>query len=415
MSVARASVVLLGLGLAVTLGVWFSQQGRPWAAPVTVVFLWLALPLGWGTFMQEGPAYALALSALLPLLVRGGWSWGLALSAFIATMALSTKLTAAFGLVVPFVWLSQRSRPVAIAWGTAVAGLTLLASWILPGWSWATMLEAHWQPHVAESQAFTFSPVSYAHSWLVVALAAFALGRRWVHGAIAPVIPWTAAALLALLIHLIHRPFFFYYDLHLLTPLTVLGALGFMDILGLSRKKGPLLPSERLGVIAVVLAACIGWSWQRITQIATHRRLRSPVIASSPIVRDLNNLRSAGAHAFAISPIWTFSAKILQTPPELTVLSLKRKWSGTMPDERVVALIESNDVAAIVVSPRIQRIPVWSDLLSRFVATAQDGDDALYVRKDLNPQPLDLSEKNTAILRRLLTERETALQPRLKR
>ncbi|MHB1309463.1 MAG: hypothetical protein ACYC23_20515, partial [Limisphaerales bacterium] len=284
------------------------------------------------------------------------------------------------------------------------------------GWSWPTMLGAHWQSGVAEIQAYRFTAVGYAHSWLIVALAISALGRRWIEGGLAPLLPWVVAALSALLIHLLHRPFFEYYDLHLLTPVAALAALGVVDLWGWLRAGTRLWPWERRAVATVVLAACVGWGWQRIAQIADRRRLDSPVVASSTVVRELQALREAGHGAFAMNPLWTFSATMLQTPPELTILSLKRGWCGAMTSDRAAELVESNHVAGIVVSPRMQRTPAWSNLLSGFVATARAGEDVLYVRKDLNPKPLDLEEENVAVLRRLLREHNAAFlgQPGLK-
>lgn len=214
MTAARIAVVLMGLCVPVTLAVYFAKLGVRWAAVIAVLLLWVALPSEWGAFMQEGPAYAVALAAWLPLLLRGEGRTALGVSALIAALAVCVKLTAAFGLVVPFVWLCQRSWPKACVWGVLTVGLVAGASVALPGWSWSNMSAAHLQSGVAEIQHYRMNPIGYATSWLVCALAVFAVGNRYVTRRLSLLVPWLVAAVAALGIHLVHRPFFGYYAVH---------------------------------------------------------------------------------------------------------------------------------------------------------------------------------------------------------
>jgi len=401
MAAARSAAVLLGLGVPLTLAVYYSQLGIRGAAAIAVCLLWVALPSEWGAFMQEGPAYAVALAALLPLLLGGGGRAALGVSALIAALALCVKLTAAFGLVVPFVWLCQRSWPKAFVWGGLTVGLVAGASVVLPGWSWSNMSAAHLQSGVAEIQHYRMNPIGYATSWLICALAVLAVGHRYLTRNGAPLVPWLAAAGAALGIHLVHRPFFGYYAVHLLTPLAVLGAVGLVDLCGLLRA-GQLSRNERWAAIAGVVLACAGWGWQRTEQIyASHQR--SIAVDSSPVVEGLKALRRSGQTAFASSPRWTFAAGLLVTPPELTILSLKRGWSGQMSYPLAASLVASNHVGGIVVSPSLVNVPGWSNLLSGYAATARSEDVVLYVRKDLSPKPIEVDERAQTLrmLRRL--------------
>lgn len=402
MTVARLVVLLMGLCLPVTLAVCCSRMGVRWASVVAVILLWLALPAPWVSFMQEGPAYALALAALLPLLLWGHGRLALGVSALVAALALCVKLTAAFGLVVPFVWLWQRSWPKALGWGGLTVGGVAVASLFLPSWSWSTMGAAHLQSGIAEIRNYRLNPTTYAWNWLVCALALFAVGSRYLRRSWMPIAPWMVAAGVALGIHLVHRPFFGYYDVHLLTPLAVLGAVGMMDLCR-------LLSSERLSRLeqwaatAAVILACGLWGWQRTEQIYASYQ-RSIIVDTSPVVEGLKALRERGETVFSKSPKWTFASGMLVTPPELTILSLKRGWSGQMTYAQAAALVASNHVGGIVVSPQmVVQHSEWSNLLSGYAPTARAEDVVLYVRKDLNPKPIELDERGavTQMLRRM--------------
>lgn len=186
-----------------------------------------------------------------------------------------------------------------------------------------------------------------------------------------------------------------------MTPLAVLGAVGFVDLCGLIRA-GQLSRIERWAAIAGVVLACAGWGWQRTEQIYVSHQ-RSIAVDSSPVVEGLKALRQSGQTAFAASPRWTFAAGLLVTPPELTILSLKRAWSGQMSFPLAAELVASNHVGGIVVSPSLVKVPAWSNLLSGYAATARSDDVVLYVRKDLSPEPIEVDERAQTLrmLRRL--------------
>jgi hypothetical protein len=215
LTAARAGAVLMELALPVTLAVYWSKAGAKWVAAWAIIFLWLLLPFNYGSFMLEAPAYNLGLAALLPLTLRGhGWR-PICVSALIAALALSLKLTAAFALVVPFVWLWQRNWRRAFAWGMLAVVATILGSFLQPGWSWSKMAASHLDFSAEQIWSYRLDPLIYAQGWFVCALAVFAIANRYVTNQLAPIIPWLTAALAALFIHLVHRPFWSYYDIHL--------------------------------------------------------------------------------------------------------------------------------------------------------------------------------------------------------
>lgn len=390
--VGRVVVVLLGLVLPLTLAAYHSQMACRWATPVSVVLLWLATPHAWASFMQEAPAYALALAAWLPLLRRPNDRWALLLSTAIAALALSVKLTAAFGLVAPFVWLLQRSAARALRWGTGAVGLMIVSSWLLPGWSWSTMAVAHLQSGVEAVQKYRLQPSAYAHSWLVCGLALAAVAVSHVRNRLSVIVPWLSAAGVALLIHCVHHPYFRYYDLHLLAPLAVLGGIGFVEVwswLGTELRFHRARWPAAVGVLAVSGL----WAGQRISRSGADRQVAKQW-ASSPIVEQLASLRKAGETAFSMDPVWTFAAGLVQTPPELTVIPLKRIWSGQANDRFITAMLASNHVGGIVVSQALTQHPEWSNLLSGYAPTGRSGEELVFIRNDLNPKSIDLNEQS---------------------
>jgi hypothetical protein len=388
MNASRMAIVILGLLMPLVWSIYSCQLDRKWAGPIAVLLLWFAVPDYFAAFMLEAPAYSVGTAALLPLLICKQSRLTLLISAFIASLALLIKLTAAFALVVPFMWLLQRNWRYALGWGVGAVGLTFCASLVLPGWSWADMRASHlnfandqiWQYHLEGR--------TYAEAWFICLLAIFSVASRYVKGQLGPIVPWISAALAAILVHLLHRPFWHYYNVHLIAPLAVLAGVGLLD-LWRSLERASVSNLERTTLTGVASIVCLLWFWQRETQIADIQR-GSIIISKSPIVAKLRSLGESGHSAFSMSPLWTFTAGQVQTPPELTVLPLKRFWSGQISDAAIANMLASNRVDAIVLGQDALKEPAWTNLLSGYLPTAREGPAILFERRELNPKPIDL-------------------------
>jgi hypothetical protein len=316
-------------------------------------------------------------------------------SALIAALALSVKLTAALALVVPFLWLLQRAAKSAWIWGVSVLTLTVLGSILLPGWSWATMGASHLNFAAKEIWIYRFDPAVYVHGWLVSALAIFAIANRYVTNRLAPVVPWLCAALVALLIHLVHRPFWDYYMIHLMTPMAALAGVGVVDLWQELRTIAiPRL--ERKVIIAGSAALCIWWGLDRVAHVLAARN-QATVLATSPVTKELKSLGESGHTVFAMNPSWTFAAHQVQTPVELTVVPFKRIWSGQLTEVGIVGMLASNHVDAVVLSQATLKQSAWSNFLAGYCPTARDGPSILFVRRELNPKPIDLGKDNISV------------------
>ena len=404
-STGRMAVVLLGLALPLTLAVYYARIGIKWAVVIFIIFLWLAMPFYFASLLLEAPAYCIGITALLPLIMRGYGRLPLFFSVLLATLALSIKLTAAFALVVPFVWLMQRSRNRACIWGILILGLTFLNSLIQPGWSWSSMSKSHLDfasPHIQE---YGFHSLLYAQGWLVCLFAIFAISFRYVNNNSQQILPWCVAAAVALFIHLIHRPFWYYYGIHLMTPVAVLGGVGAADFWQTLRT-ARLQKRHRRFVAIGTLLVCLLWVWQQGTQMFEFHAQADP-ISASPITEQLKALGDSGHTEFAINPVWTFAAGQTQTPPELTIVPLKRFWSGQINDAIITQKVASNHVDALVIYPSTVNESSWSNLLLDYVPTAREaseGGEILFVRRELMPHAIRLdSQPNTQaqVLRKL--------------
>ncbi len=401
MTVGRIAVVLIGLCLPLTWAIYWSRVGMPWAAVVSVAMLWLTVPYYSAAFMLEAPAYAVGLAALIPLVWHGNRPLPWLVSVLLAALALSLKLTAAFALVVPFAWLCQRNTRHALSWGFAVVALTVLGSLIEAGWTWRLMAASHLNFRAEAIWRYHLDPAVYAHAWFVCLLAVFAIANRYVQNRLSPIVPWIAAAVTALLIHLLHRPFWTYYNLHLLAPMVALAGAGAVDLWELLRQTN-LSRWECRGLASAVTALGLFWAWQQTQQIAMTCRTAT-VVATSPITEQLRSLEKGGHTAFSMNPTWTFAARQVQTPPELTIVPLKRVWSGQINDTLIAGLLASNHVDALVLNQSVLKQSVWSNLLAAYLPTARQDESILFVRRALKPNPIDLDEANetTVDLRRL--------------
>ena len=398
----RLLAVLFGALLPLTWAVYWSRQGLGWSAAVSAMLLWFADYACLGSFMLEAPAYAVGLASLLPLVVAGqGWL-PLSISAMIAATGLSIKLTASFALVVPFAWLCQRSLKRAITWGFAAVGLLILGSLLQPGWSWSAMLASHTNFGAKQAWNYPLDPAVYADAWLVCLLALFAIGRGRVTGRLAALTPWLWAGVAALLIHLFHRPFWSFYDLHLLAPLAVAAGVGAVD-LWQALRTASISRLQRCLAVGVAAAICLCWGWQQASAIAYQRRF-STNFAVSPVTKALRALGEGRHTAYATQPLWTFAAGRVQTPPELTVLPLKRFWCGQITDPGVVDMLRSNRVDALVIDESVESVPAWTNLLAGYVPIARDASTLVFAARALRLRAASSTtgtDANSALLRTL--------------
>ncbi|HEV2390840.1 MAG TPA: hypothetical protein VG146_00615 [Verrucomicrobiae bacterium] len=396
LSWGRMLVVLVGASMPLVWVAYWSREGLKWSAAISTILLWLAGPSYFASFMLEAPAYSIGLASLLPLILRGDGWLPFCISVLLAATGLSVKLTAAFALVVPFAWLCQRSYWRAVGWGFSTVTITIVGSLIQPGWSWATMVSSHLDFVAKEVWLYHMDPAIYADAWLICLLALFAIANRYATSRLRPLAPWLWAEGVALLIHLVHRPFWDFYNLHLLTPLAVIAGVGAVD-LWKSLHSASLTRLQYRSTSGAAITLCLLWAWQQESRIAADLGA-STEFAGSAIQGGLKSLERSHSAAFAMNPLWTFAADEAQTPAELTILPRKRFWSGQISESVVVAMLASNHVDALVLAQDLASQPAWTNLLAGYLPTARDGETVLFVRRELNPHPISTSNDQRSVI-----------------
>ena len=236
-------------------------------------------------------------------------------------------------------------------------------------------------------------------------LFAFIRTRKPTYGFFAPTMLITV-----IVVHLIHRPWWFSYHVHFAIPISLLGARGLaflveqsLDETAASEKDSVQLKFnkdlESFGFpgIALITAFFVFFEGPRVIDdvgsLYSKEKRRNSVI--------VEGLRKHGeetrwvyttlrAHAFAAG---------LLLPPELLVTSQKRFWSGQISDDGVVELLRQYMPEQLLIDPtsEFQNPAMARFVQSSYVLLEQNGYSCIYVRSDLNPKrllpPLDIAER----------------------
>jgi hypothetical protein len=397
-------LVAAGYGV-VFLGAFFCLARREmprWEA-VSAAFLLVSGPLVLGLcsgLVLEVPAIGTGLvSAALAWGWRERWGWKqLLLSGAVMGVALQTKLTsvvvipAALAMVGVKEWERSRSvKEVGRVWGAWGAGALLLFSVI--GLTWAGgSLTSSWHSHFNEHRVLSMGkpedyPVQMAlfryHAegvaWAVAGTVWVLFRRRWREF----VFPLTMLATVTV-VHAVNRPWWDYYYLHFAVPL---GWLGGSALMGAGRRMAEWLSETGYSLMrvrtwgAIGLGLAVGWGvMQAGTRLEENvKSLRqSPRADQDPIVAKLQEHGKASRWAYSEEESYLFAAGLL-VPPELTIIPIKRYWSGQLTPREVVELCRRYQVGQLLLKP--DPGVEWMDLLPEYEAAYKSPARVLFVRK----------------------------------
>lgn len=423
-SVTVGATVLLLLAMTALLGSRTGGWGMLWAAWLMLSsYSFLEVSV---SAMLEVPAFAVA--AVSAALVRLGgtnarWRW--AAAGALSGAALHIKLTAALALPATAAlvllrtwqidrrnapeapgiplrhWLLQgsgSSRRCCSLWATALVGTYMILAWALPGWSF----ERLWQSHAEASQ----NPVlanSYQFRWgvlmespLLMPAAALGFLSRVIQRRVADLVfPGVFFATVAL-VHTFHRPWWYYYQVHFIIPLALFAGMGAEDALALALSKWSKLRSQpllaRVGLftgITTVLSLFIGLNIARFKENITDLRGREKV-SESNLIATIERYAAHTHWLVAHNSEYAFHAGLL-IPPEVAVLPLKRYWSGRIIERDVTAAARRYQAEQVLLwTGALQKHKCWRELLTKdYVLAYADSRHELFVRKELNPTPVD--------------------------
>jgi len=307
------------------------------------------------------------------------------------TKAPGTKLShsrpAASAVCFPF---TKILRPL-LYW-CAATGLTFAAITLLWGQG---SLESSYRAHFAEHPVAGLPRpddfplplslfVDHAEVVLaaVVGLVLVARHRQWRAFAFPLVLLGTT-----LTVHLVHRPWWMYYYLHLAIPLAWLAgfavAAAFQYVSQLLAKTRFNLASTKtwqgLGLAALVALVLVR-SESRLEGGIKDLRQRERV-AASPLVAQMR-AHASGTHWVYVAfgnEIYAFQAG-LPMPPKLALVTLKRFWSDQITDAKILEMCRRYKPEQILLKPETVDDD-WRDFLGNYTLIYQDKNFNLYLRK----------------------------------
>ncbi len=400
------AVVLLGA----LYGLARARSGR--AAGMIAVGLLVASPVFLElsvSVMLEVPAIAVGLAAVWAWSkyeAGGGKGW-LVGSGVLFGGALQVKFTAMIlgpALAADYLAARWQRRPEALAsrvgneWGVPrevlVWGGTMLAvfgfvcavfyRWDTPVVFWG----AHFSAGAAQGAAaddYRFRPGTLLENGACVpAVAGLVLiACRGRLDLLFPVVSLATASL----VHWWHRPYWDYYQLHFAIPLAWLGAVGITEGFGVLREsagRGARCAGLPLGAgllgWSIVVAVALTFGPEALGEMV--RKLRIAHSAARDVAVQVLRRHAAQTH-------WVFTDRLicafwagLPTRPELTVLSLKRIWSGQIDGGEVRRYLEIYRPELILLGPeRIKTFDLPKYLGEHYRLDTADEIDGLYIRR----------------------------------
>lgn len=193
------------------------------------------------------------------------------------------------------------------------------------------------------------------------------------------------------LVHVVHRPWWDYYYLHLAVPLAWLAGWAvnelIQDILRLHAKyrfKLSSLEGKRQWALCLLVALVITRSELRLEWMTKDLR-KHPSAGTNPIVAKMKEYAGRTHLAYSESGLYTFHAR-LPTPPELAVVTLKRFWSGQVTTAGIIEICRHKQIEMLVL-PKTKVTQEWEAFLGENYSTAaRDDNSVLFVSKQIeNP------------------------------
>ena len=280
----------------------------------------------------------------------------------------------------------------------AVFFIMFSAVWILgwavaPSWNWGQILGNHQlAARTSAASEMTFSPQTLfeAPGILLGTLVGFGLlvRDRERRACAVPLVVYLGTVMI---VHFVNRPWWYYYSVHFFLPLSALGgwALGELTRSTLNRSVPDLSPQPALQrPRAILLCSAVLALWGGFAAFSFRDELVSlrhhTGYADAELVKVIKGFRKDVRWLFTRGNIWAAQAECL-IPPELTILSKKRFWTGGTSEEVVVETVERYNCEVLVLLHEVEpKSPAWEKLLeSEYKLVWSDGARDIYALKTL--------------------------------
>jgi len=395
---------------------------------------WLHLLCGWAFFlcwanmpqlsisaMLEMPAFGMATIAvaLTPRRQSEWHLWRFFCVGFLLAVAIQIKLTAA--IILPalvakmaIVWwrevrfglqnellnvpLAIRRWWIAPVFGLGVFGIgSALIVWWSPDWNWSLLVGNHLAAGATSQAAkLRFDPATLLASPGTVVAALLSLIVLWRQHRLCEFVYPIVLLVSVLLIHINHRPWWYYYEIHFAVPLAILGGWGAGELLRLSQVGPPqsemvrerfFSPNTSMMVGSLIVALWTGFEMPRgYTDVWSVEQQQH--IADSDEIKVLKEYQPQTKWAYTrLNNLTAQSGYVL--PPELTVLPQKRFWTGEVTEKFVLDIVKKYQCEVVILMPQVElKQKDWNDFLAKdYMNVWSDAYESIFVAKRLNPTP----------------------------
>ncbi len=293
--------------------------------------------------------------------------------------------------------VGTRALFVYLLWLSGLLFVVLAVAVVSRPWSfellWTTHMNAASGIPAALARAYSFHPASIFRS---LSSSAFAVSAAWLlcrfHAG-----RWlllVCYGLLAFAIHLVHRPFFSYYNVQFAAGFSPIAGWGIVQITApIARLATPQERASNLQVLGLPAAArCLAFfcAWLG-SDGATAIRTADALLHSRPageekIVRFCRSVAPCATWAFSRSLDSSFLAHSgLLVIPELTVLSDNRYWGGYIREDSVLGIVRQYRPEVILLPRSAEASDYgWHEFLRKCYDKALSVDDrVVYIKKGL--------------------------------
>ena len=423
-----ARLVAVAFAVLFSISLWGIATGLAgeFAGLLAVIFFFLApfVPSLIVSPMLELPAFSLALAAFWMLMAayRKGSFRLLAGSALLYGCALNIKLTPAIMLpaICTYGCLTKFNRspghgkesqvqtkkapllalgalsPLA-AWALAGCAIFLFLLWMIPpGIHWTLLWKSH--ANASNNYLFRTSP-TYAFNpkellfehpdgvlGSIIGCYVLVFTRQW-----RVLVFLTVFVATVFTVHTFHRPWWSYYYLHFIIPMSLLSAIGLGALIKQAARLGGKTTAQGIrSLIALMALACL---LMTMTTSALPRfcgqyvALRYvPRIENSALLKTIMLYKKQARWLYCLDAKYSFFSQIV-SPPELAVLPVKRFYSGAISFGGILDYLRKYEPEEVLISTVSERDPDWTTFLERnyFKAYEKNG-YALHISNKLAPQ-----------------------------
>lgn len=167
-------------------------------------------------------------------------------------------------------------------------------------------------------------------------------------------------------VHLLHRPYWSYYYLHIAVPMAWI--CGYALATSFNRMQRTT-DQKVLGVSTIRL---LGTGLFVLLTIAGGARIsadltslaRGPTLESDTFLEKVLQNRQSTRWIYSENNLYPFYAG-LPTPPELAVIPLTRRWSGNITESEILNVVREYHPEQLVLTPNTCQAPEWKSFLGR--------------------------------------------------